>query len=984
MLTPLLLIAAVSHAAPPVSAPGTQVKIGVNRTGVYRVTGAGLTKAGVRLTDVHPDKLFLSCQGQPVACRVLGAEGGRFAETSAVVFYGEGLDTPYTDTNVYWLTWGGGPGLRMGEARPVADAGGPITSHRATLRLEENHVRAIIYTDYLPRNGAFDGWVWAAIAAGQPLKIPVELPHLVPGKGALTVRAAVRGRTVRREVTPDHHLVVDLNDQRVGEVRFDGQAGAMIEGEVPAEAGKPGANTLTVTVPGDTGVGTVEQAYLDWIELTYDRDFVAEDGAAPFSLPPGAAGTVAVSGLKPGVAELYELTDPAHPLFASLGPTADGRATVGLAPKAAESYLVTTDASALTPSYVKAVSGADLRSAEARADLVVIAYDDFCDALGPLVKHREEQGLKVALVPVSRVYDEFSDGIFTPVAIRDFLAYAYEHWAKPAPRYVLLVGDASYDYRDYLKTGVRNCVPAYEVPIAGNISTASDAYFACVDGPDHVPEMAVGRLPVSSAEETANVVAKILRYETAPPGDWQRRVVFVADHDGTTNTPGDYETLCASLADLAKSQGLLPTLLLLRQVDPALPANVRTDQVRQKLMPELLKAFGEGAALVEFQGHGNETFWARQRVLTLSDLAALKPATGLPLCVDISCFTGWFDKPDLPGGHCIDEALLLAPERGVVACVAPSGLGGLNLDLQLVPQLMAEPGKPIGDLFNAARRRFLMSQGPDRWDPVENYNLLGDPLLRLRLAPRPPVAATKPSKPPTATAPAAPGGDQRPTVEAARAYALGTVPIDPSRPLGELVLPGGTVNTQARPSYRKGTKAPDPEGGRLFVVQFRADQEAAGKQALQKLGVLVLREVKQRAAIVKLRLAKADELVARPEVQWLGYLEPWMKVAPAVMAAAFLTSGPMVINLEGDSPQNAEVLAKLIEQAGGKSLPTAPLSPPGAITLQAPARILPALARDERVVAIAPPPSPEQPKAPEPPKKEVPAPTKPEGEPAKP
>ena len=48
------------------------------------------------------------------------------------------------------------------------------------------------------------------------------------------------------------------------------------------------------------------------------------------------------------------------------------------------------------------------------------------------------------------IADEFGHGQPSAEAIRSFLAYAYQSWARPSPRYVLLLGDASYDPRNFV------------------------------------------------------------------------------------------------------------------------------------------------------------------------------------------------------------------------------------------------------------------------------------------------------------------------------------------------------------------------------------------------------------------------------------------------------------------------------------------------------------------------------------------------------
>ena len=67
-------------------------------------------------------------------------------------------------------------------------------------------------------------------------------------------------------------------------------------------------------------------------------------------------------------------------------------------------------------------------------------------------------------------------------------------------------------------------------PWQGEVDSSS--LLAAVAGDDILPDMAIGRMPVNSAEEMNIVVSKTLAYEQAAPQDWQRRLMFVAD-----NTP---------------------------------------------------------------------------------------------------------------------------------------------------------------------------------------------------------------------------------------------------------------------------------------------------------------------------------------------------------------------------------------------------------------------------------------------------------------
>ena len=105
-----------------------------------------------------------------------------------------------------------------------------------------------------------------------------------------------------------------------------------------------------------------------------------------------------------------------------------------------------------------------------------------------------------------------SPGGTTAEAIREFVSYAYHYWRAPRLRYVLLLGDATYDFKDYLGTGVENQLPPLLVRTS-YLWTASDPAFAAVHGTDVLPDLAIGRLPASSSSELSSMISKILDYE---------------------------------------------------------------------------------------------------------------------------------------------------------------------------------------------------------------------------------------------------------------------------------------------------------------------------------------------------------------------------------------------------------------------------------------------------------------------------------------
>src|SRR5262249_16835986 len=135
--------------------------------------------------------------------------------------------------------------------------------------------------------------------------------------------------------------------------------------------------------------------------------------------------------------------------------------------------------------------------------------------------------------------DEFSYGIADPQAIHDFLAYVYASWPRPAGvplRYAVLIGDASFDYKNNYRSPVfRNLLSSYMRSVSSSniLGWMSDeTYFAAVSGADQLPDVYLGRFPVHSVTETNAVAQKILNYETGATGQaWQASNLFIADDD---------------------------------------------------------------------------------------------------------------------------------------------------------------------------------------------------------------------------------------------------------------------------------------------------------------------------------------------------------------------------------------------------------------------------------------------------------------------
>ncbi len=369
-------------------------------------------------------------------------------------------------------------------------------------------------------------------------------------------------------------------------------------------------------------------------------------------------------------------------------------------------------AGVLSPVSVAAATVSSLPDWPGGADLVIVTVPQFRDALQPLVDARAAQGLRVAVLDVGQVYDAFSHGRVDPAAIRALMRHARQAWAAPAPAYLLLAGDASYDPMEWLGGTEVDLVPTRSVYTAFSGWTGSDVWYALPDdGPVTPPAFAVGRFPAQTAEQLAIMVQKTLDYERQA-GDlgWRSNVLLVADN----YEPGFAEETAAFAARLGRA---------------AQQVTIEGDGANAR---EALEAsFRDGAGLIGYFGHGSVTLWAQEKVFDVATAAKLNNAARLPIVFTVTCLSGFFEHPTTVS---LGEVLLRQGAGGAVAALVPSSAAVLTdqrlLALGLAGALAAPGERSLGDIVLDAQKTLPEKTGGVR-DILLTFNLLGDPSLRI-------------------------------------------------------------------------------------------------------------------------------------------------------------------------------------------------------------------------------------------------------------
>ena len=548
---------AVAGGLPPASVwtpPTPAYKISIAADGVYQLTYTDLQTAGLPVDTLDPRTFRVFYMGQEAAIRVIGESDGRFDAGDAVVFYGRGVDdmyfdglTPinkYTGTNIYWLTYGGLTGLRMA----IKDGSGTGSTpepfrHLAYLEFNIAQVGAT-YWSSLPYVPDTEHWYrdWYLTGpGGTPTRAPYYFAanNVASGPYTATFTANVLGYNEvahRVKFFLNGNLMLDDSTSGVGRTLFQTST------QVPQSYLIEGSNAITVELASPD-----DQIYLDWMKLTYYDQHVAEGDQLAFSSEVSGTWRYSVTQFSTADIEVYDVSNLVAPQIIT------NTTVTGTGPYAVEfgdtttnssaSYVALTPTTRQTPAKIEAVvpmtsqyTPVDLLSIAEGADYIIITHRNFLSDALRLANHRSSQ-YRVKLIDVQSIYDQFNGGLMSAESIHDFLAYAYANWVRPAPSYVVLMGDGSYDMRLYkgLSSNV-TYIPPYLALVDPSLGeTAAENRFVTLVGNDLMPDMHIGRLPVNTVAEAKAMVDKIMAYENdckCQPGGWNKNLLFLADDAG--------------------------------------------------------------------------------------------------------------------------------------------------------------------------------------------------------------------------------------------------------------------------------------------------------------------------------------------------------------------------------------------------------------------------------------------------------------------
>ncbi len=675
-----------------ISQPG--VRIGVRKEGFYRVSNAELQTAGFNVnSDSSLWQLYVEGVEQAIT---IGANA------DYIEFYGKGIDRPESDTSMYYLVSGPTAGKRI-ETRLARPAAGTVTSPNYSQRFTQKE--RINYINQVLNGNAENYWGQSVTTFGDAT-FNFTLSGVDFSAPQSTLELKFQGYSF------DPHIVqVIFNGQTLAAATGNSRTPFSMQYLIPTSFLREGANSVQFRSQGVAG----DFSFFDSISIDFARKHIATQNRLSFYTQNYRI-TKLQGFTSPNVRVLDMTSETSPVILSNLNVVQDG-ATFGItmpADRGKVMYAV-EDTGILPAASVTANDPALLSVSTNAADLVIISYKDWVTQADNWANYRRGQGFTVKVVEVSEIYDEFNYGVTNADSIKSFLQYAVQNW-QTAPRYLLLLGDASFDSRNYQGLGYNNLVPTKIVNTIFT-ETGSDDTLADFNN-DGLSELAVGRIPARTAQAVTNALAKVTAYEQAALLMQDRGVLFAYDfYDAGNNY--DFQAISTRLRS---------------QLPPAVPVTMigRGDATTPPATPQtlLVGSINTGKYLVNYSGHGSTGSWASSTFFSSNNVPQLTNANNQSIFTMLTCLNGYFLHVSFKS---LAENLVEATNGGAVAAWASTGETTPDVQEIMATRFFQKVSfgniVRLGDLINDAKTAI-----PGGVDVRLSWALIGDPMLKVRTA----------------------------------------------------------------------------------------------------------------------------------------------------------------------------------------------------------------------------------------------------------
>lgn len=734
---------------------GVWYKIQVKSTGIHKINKAFLTALGISTDELDPRTLKIYGNGpgmlptpnaaarpddlQENAIVVEGETDGVWNDDDQLLFYGKaqkdvwtydtGTDSyvhqnnVYADATTYFLTYGGVPGKRI-STLPVLVSNQNNDGTYDYLQVHESDLSNLI------RSGR--RWVGEEFNREPVQSFTVNLEN-----ADLSKPYFIRSVAVARCFAPSAFAVkmngTLLFNHPIETVTSDYTTQYAKEHAMSGTFNAPSQNlqleySYNQPLPGALG-------WLDYFEIQ-SRNFLSLNKGQLFFKDKKSIGAGKITHFAVNANANTQIWDVTIPYQVGRVPCtfAAGSQSFNSATDTLKEFIAFDGSNYLIPEAGTKVANQNLHGLS-QATMLIVSHENFLYESNRIADWHRSQGMSVHVMSTGQIYNEFSSGSQDITAIRDMVRMFYTRATTPAefPKYLLLMGRASYDYKTRI-AGNTNYVPTFESwnsfhPL---YSFCSDDYFGLLDdnegnmGTGEKLDIGIGRIPATNPENAAVMINKIIRYQSTPDrGDWVNRLVFVADdEDGNI-----HQTQADALAELARTQYRNYNTQKI-YLDAFKEVTTAGGARNPDAQTEIVRSVERGCLIMNYTGHGGEVGWAEERVLNTNDVQNWTNGGKLPLFFTATCEFSRFDDPVR---FSAGEYVLTNANGGGVGLCTTVRLVDAGNNASLNTAFFNHVGLDSAGAFNRMTLGEIMRRTKNDVlsDNSRNFTLLGDPAMML-------------------------------------------------------------------------------------------------------------------------------------------------------------------------------------------------------------------------------------------------------------
>ncbi|WP_299214847.1 type IX secretion system sortase PorU [uncultured Aquimarina sp.] len=762
-----------------VLATGNWYKFYIEKTGIYKLTPEFLSDLGIDVATTDPATIKIYGNGGHMlplknskntefdlrenAIKVVRGENGTLSEGGYILFYGQstkGYNSDskthinlYDDKSYYFITTSGKRGRRIINSESFDKKADTIIT---TFKEDQFYEMDQYNLGMMGRR-----WLGDQIKNNEEKQFSFHFPNKVDAT-AITYKIMA----VAKSNKPSK-LKISLNQKEAGEIKFRPASDRLIAIEGSLEKNnKIYDDAIQIGLQYEVEGKALGESYLDYIRVSAERSLVGSDKQLKFTIPNTNSkheiGEIQLKKAKK-ISEVWDVTNPeVVKVFENTSFSSKFSFKTQLDTKRKFVTVTTSDyyeplkplESIVENQNLKGTIFLDEENNFKNIDYLIITENDMLTAAERLADfHRTRNKMNVKVVPVQKIYNEFSSAKQDIGAIRNFIRYVYENASHDNKKlsYVCFMGNATVDYKDILKdksllnTYKKSIIPSfmsYE-SFSNTRSYVCDDFFGMMDPEEGEMkstddlDIVFGRILVDTDVMANDVVDKTIRYYKKNSfGDWRNNVLLLSDDVDKVWEQGIQRNLNSVGDSLVKKYPFLNISKVYS--DAYIQKSTSNGEQYPNVTKTLIKKIEKGVAVLDYFGHAEEEGFGTEFFFTKKDAINLKNKDKLPLLITVTCLATRFDNPfDIS----IGEHVFRNPNGGAIAIIATTREifmnAGVNINNEIMKTLFSENGP-----YLKPAETVLKLKNKLRYQDKRSVFFIGDPAMSLQM-PRPGVHITK-------------------------------------------------------------------------------------------------------------------------------------------------------------------------------------------------------------------------------------------------